>query len=108
MSNTTNDINVSPERLRSTAQTFLKASQDTSQLVSDLSRASHQLVQQMSTILRYSPGALDILHDRWSGAMNSLSETLQKMSANLEHSADSFEHTDQHGITMQLQPHHGQ
>jgi WXG100 family type VII secretion target len=87
---------VTPERLRDTAPTFHKASQDTVDLVHTLNASTQQLINDMSSELNKSPTALQHLCDRWHTSMNSLANALDKVGSNLETAGGSYTSTDQH------------
>ena len=98
MPNDGNHINVSVSRLRETASSFQKASQDTSDLVTNLTSTARQLVNDMYTELHHSPAALERLCNRWYTATTSLSSALQEVAKNLNTAADNYQGADKNGM----------
>ncbi|HLH60121.1 MAG TPA: WXG100 family type VII secretion target [Ktedonobacteraceae bacterium] len=87
-------IDITPAHLRDTASLFYKASQDTLLLLEDLNGTAQQLIDDMYTELHQSPGALQVLCNRWREATLSLSNALELVAKNLSVAADNFEATD--------------
>ena len=98
MPNDGDHINVSTERLRENAGYFHKASQDTSDLVNNLTTTASQLINEMYAELHHSPAALERLCNRWYTATNSLSAALQEVAQNLNTAADNYQNTDKNGM----------
>jgi len=98
MPNDSDYINVSPERLRETASVFQKASQDTFDLVNNLSGTAQQLINDMYAELHHSPAALERLCNRWYNATTSLGDALLEVAHNLDTAAGNYQSTDQHGM----------
>jgi|SRR5579859_2036098 len=98
MPNDGDHINVSVERLRETASSFQKASQDTTDLVNNLTSTAKQLVNDMYAELHHSPAALERLCNRWYTATNSLSSALQEVAKNLNTAADNYQSADKNGM----------
>ncbi len=83
-------ISVTAEQLITSAAAFLQASQGASAILTALNRATYQLVGEMSGVLRLSPVAMEELQNRWSEALNSLSNSLTQMSDNLNKAANAY------------------
>ena len=98
MVNDGDTINVSVSRLRETASSFQKASQDTFSLLNDLTGTARQLINEMSAELHHSPSALERLCDRWYEATNSLGNVLLDVAHNLNTGADNYQDADTKGM----------
>jgi WXG100 family type VII secretion target len=98
MTNDGDYINVSAERLRETASSFQTASQNTHELVQNLTKTAKQLVGDLSEELHKTPNSLERLCDRWYASANSLSEALQEVAHNLNSGADNYQKADQTGM----------
>jgi WXG100 family type VII secretion target len=96
-SDSNESFEVTPQRLRDTAPSFYKASQDTSDLVRHLNSITQQLIDDMSSELSKSPDALERLADRWRNAMWSLCASLEKVGGNLDAAANKY-HTTDNGV----------
>jgi uncharacterized protein YukE len=91
-------IKVPIEHLHEAAQAFHKASHDTSDLEDELNKTTHRLIQEMSTVLKFSPGALQRLHDRWSGEIKGLGDAQESVSTNLQKAVNNFREIDNSAI----------
>ena len=91
-------INVSAERLRETAGSFQKASQDTFDLMNNLTGTARQLINEMYTELHHSPAALERLCNRWYNATDSLGNALKEVANNLNTAADNYQNADKNGM----------
>ena len=91
-------INVSPSRLRETASSFQKASQDTFTLLNSLKGPAQGLINDMYAELHHSPAALESLCNRWYSATESLGNALLEVAHNLQTAADNYQHVDSTGM----------
>ncbi len=98
MPNDGDHINVSPDRLRENAGYFQQASQDTFDLMNNLTGTATQLINEMYTELHHSPAALERLCNRWYNATNSLGDALQEVALNLNTAAENYQNADKNGM----------
>ncbi len=101
MSNDGDYISVSADRLRETASSFQKASQDTFDLVAGLTGTARELINEMYAELHHSPAALERLCDRWYVATNDLGDALQQVARNLNTAAENYQQVDKSGMPSQ-------
>lgn len=88
-------INVSLDSLRTASNALHQASQSISHLLAQLDSGSSHLQGAMSSALWLSPQALAELQNRWNDALTHLSGALQTMGDDLLTAADSYETVDQ-------------
>ncbi len=91
-------INISASSLRETASSFQQASQNTSELVNNLTTTAKQLINEMYSELHHSPTSLERLCNRWYNATTELSDALLEVAHNLNTAADNFQSADQKGM----------
>ena len=87
-------FSVTPDELSETASIFYKASSDTSDLQTSLTADANQLIADMSSVLDQSPASLHRFFDRWSTAVENLSNALESVGTNLYDASIGYQQAD--------------